>query len=314
MSDRAARLYAPVVHSAAALTLIGWLLAGASVHAALIAAITVLIITCPCALALAVPAVQVVAAARLFRSGVILNNGDAIERLAEVDTVVFDKTGTLTLPEARVANTASVPPDLLALAARLALSSRHPLAAAVAREGSDKRPLDGVSEEPGRGVCTIVDGIEAKLGSLDYCCVDAFSHLASLESSLIAVRHGARVAVFEVTQALRPGARDLIDGLRKLGVDIRILSGDRAPAVLPVARALGLDNWQAEVTPARKVAALQTLKSQGRRVLMVGDGINDAPALAAAHVSLSPISAAELAQAHADAVFLGARLTPVRTR
>jgi Cu2+-exporting ATPase len=160
-------------------------------------------------------------------------------------------------------------------------------------------------------VCTIVDGIEAKLGSLDYCCVDAFSHLASLESSLIAVRHGARVAVFEVTQALRPGARDLIDGLRKLGVDIRILSGDRAPAVLPVARALGLDNWQAEVTPARKVAALQTLKSQGRRVLMVGDGINDAPALAAAHVSLSPISAAELAQAHADAVFLGVRLTPV---
>ena len=131
------------------------------------------------------------------------------------------------------------------------------------------------------------------------------------KSSLIAVRHGARVAVFEVTQALRPGARDLIDGLRKLGVDIRILSGDRAPAVLPVARALGLDNWQAEVTPARKVAALQTLKSQGRRVLMVGDGINDAPALAAAHVSLSPISAAELAQAHADAVFLGARLTPV---
>jgi Cu2+-exporting ATPase len=311
LSDRAARLYAPVVHSAAALTLIGWLLAGASAHAALIAAITVLIITCPCALALAVPAVQVVAAARLFRSGVILNNGDAIERLAEVDTVVFDKTGTLTLPEARVANTASVPPDLLALAARLALSSRHPLAAAVARAGSDKRPLDGVSEEPGRGVCTIVDGIEAKLGSLDYCCVDAFSHLASLESSLIAVRHGARVAVFEVTQALRPGARDLIDGLRKLGVDIRILSGDRAPAVLPVARALGLDNWQAEVTPARKVAALQTLKSQGRRVLMVGDGINDAPALAAAHVSLSPISAAELAQAHADAVFLGARLTPV---
>ena len=181
LSDRAARLYAPVVHSAAALTLIGWLLAGASAHAALIAAITVLIITCPCALALAVPAVQVVAAARLFRSGVILNNGDAIERLAEVDTVVFDKTGTLTLPEARVANTASVPPDLLALAARLALSSRHPLAAAVARAGSDKRPLDGVSEEPGRGVCTIVDGIEAKLGSLDYCCVDAFSHLASLE-------------------------------------------------------------------------------------------------------------------------------------
>ena len=106
LADRAARLYAPVVHATAALTLIGWLAAGASVHDAIVTAIAVLIITCPCALALAIPAVQVVASGALFRAGVILNSGDAIERLAEVDTVVFDKTGTLTLPEPRVANAA----------------------------------------------------------------------------------------------------------------------------------------------------------------------------------------------------------------
>ena len=311
LSDRAARFYAPVVHTAAALTLIGWLLAGASVHAALIAAITVLIITCPCALALAVPAVQVVAAGRLFRAGVILNGGDAIERLAEVDAVVFDKTGTLTLPQARVTNAASVPADLLRLAARLGLSSRHPLAASVAAEARDLEPFADVVEEPGEGVRARIDGTEARLGSLRYCGIDEGLHPAAPDVSLIVLRHGERAAVFEIAQSLRPGAGDVIDGLRRLGIDIRILSGDRVQAVAPIAHALGIGNWQAGLTPDRKVAALRALKSQGLRVLMVGDGINDAPALAAAHVSLAPISAAELAQAHADAVFLGLRLTPV---
>src|SRR5262249_964760 len=187
LSDRAARLYAPLVHTTAALTLIGWLAAGASVHDSLIAAITVLIITCPCALALAVPAVQVVAAGRLFRSGVILNSGDAIERLAEVDTVVFDKTGTLTLPQARVANVADVPPDVLQLAARLALSSRHPLALAVAREAEEKQPFAEVTEDAGEGVRTVVDGVDIRLGSLAYCGLDASSHVVRPDVSLIAL-------------------------------------------------------------------------------------------------------------------------------
>jgi len=311
LSDRAARLYAPMVHSAAALTLAGWLLSGASLHDALIAAITVLIITCPCALALAVPAVQVVTAGRLFRGGVILNTGDAIERLAEIDTVVFDKTGTLTLPQARVTNARSLPSDLLQLGAKLGLSSRHPLAAAVAREVSARQPFADVIEEPGRGVRTTIDGVEARLGSLDYCGVDRAPTITSGGASVIAVRHGLRTAVFEVAQVLRTDARDVIDGLRARGFEIRILSGDRTSAVAPIAQALGVEHWQAELAPDRKVAVLQVLKSQGRRVLMVGDGINDAPALAEAHVSLSPISAAELTQAQADAVFLGTRLAPV---
>jgi Cu2+-exporting ATPase len=309
LSDRAARLYAPLVHTAAALTLIGWLLTGASLHDALIAAITVLIITCPCALALAVPAVQVVAAGRLFRIGVILNTGDAIERLAEVDTVIFDKTGTLTLPQARVTNAGTVPADLLQLGARLGLSSRHPLAAAVACEASQRQPFADVIEEPGQGVCAMIDGVEARLGSLDYCGIEDIPRATAV--SLIAVRHGARSAVFEIAQALRPGARAVVEGLRAHGLDVRIFSGDRPSAVAPIAQALGLSDWQAGLTPDRKVAALQAFKARGHRVLMVGDGINDAPALAEAHVSLSPISAAELAQAQADAVFLGNRLTPV---
>src|SRR5262245_7080676 len=194
LADRAARLYAPVVHATAALTILGWLLAGASVHDAIVTAIAVLIITCPCALALAVPAVQVVASGALFRAGVILNAGDAIERLSEIDTVVFDKTGTLTLPELRVDNGATVDPELLWCAARLALSSRHPLAAAVAREARERVPFAGAIEEPGQGVRATIDGGEARLGSPAFCGVPA----ADLEpgASSIAFSHAGHSAVF----------------------------------------------------------------------------------------------------------------------
>ena len=160
LADRAARFYAPVVHTAAALTFLGWWLAGASLHDAVVTAIAVLIITCPCALALAIPVVQVVASGALFKSGVILNAGDAIERLAQADTVIFDKTGTLTLPEPRVVNAAEIEPELLQMAARLALSSRHPLAAALAREAAIRTPYPGAVEEPGLGVRAVVDGYE----------------------------------------------------------------------------------------------------------------------------------------------------------
>ena len=162
-----------MVHATAALTAIGWLIAGASLHDAIVTAIAVLIITCPCALALAIPAVQVVASGALFRAGLILNNGDAIERLAEADTVVFDKTGTLTLPEPRVANVDAIDAGLLELAARLALSSRHPLARAVAHEARDRTPYADAVEVPGEGVRAMIDGSEARLGSPAFCGIAA---------------------------------------------------------------------------------------------------------------------------------------------
>jgi Cu2+-exporting ATPase len=314
LADRAARLYAPVVHAAAALTAVGWLVAGASLHDSIIAAIAVLIITCPCALALAIPAVQVVASGTLFRSGVILNAGDAIERLAEVDTVVFDKTGTLTLPEPRVDNAADLDPDLLEAAARLALSSRHPLAAALAREARARVPYAGAVEEPGQGVRAVIDGVEARLGSPGFCGVAGASGSPEPEpgTSHIAFSHGGRGAVLAVRQKLRGDAALVTKSLAGCGLDLHILSGDRPAAVAPVAARLGISQWRGGLDPAQKIAAIEALQAQGRRVLMVGDGLNDAPALAAAHVSLSPISAAHIAQAHADAVFLGERLEPVR--
>jgi Cu2+-exporting ATPase len=311
LADRAARLYAPMVHATAALTALGWLAAGASLHDAVVTAIAVLIITCPCALALAIPAVQVVASGALFRRGIILNAGDAIERLAEIDTVVLDKTGTLTLPEPRVANAAEIAPDLLETAARLGLSSRHPLAVAVAREAKERLPFDGAAEEPGQGVRAVVDGVEARLGSAAFCGVASTVDRHAPGTSVICFAHGDRRAVLAVRQQLRPDAAATLRALMACGLDVQIMSGDRPAAVAPVARALGVAQWRGGMTPAGKIAAIGELAAGGRKVLMVGDGINDAPALAAAHVSLSPISAADLAQAQADAVFLGDRLSPV---
>jgi len=308
LADRASRIYAPVVHVTAALTAAGWLLAGASLHDAIVTAIAVLIITCPCALALAIPAVQVAASGSLFRAGVILNAGDAVERLAEADTVIFDKTGTLTLPEPRVVN--AVYPDLLQMAARLALSSRHPLAIALAREAASRKPFEGAVEQPGQGVRAVVAGVEARLGSAQFCGLAQAPSEAG--NSHIYFRYGAQSAAIAIAQKLRPDAAEVVEALRARGLELLILSGDRAEAVAPVAEALGITQWQGGLKPADKIARIDALKHQGRRVLMVGDGLNDAPALAVAHVSLSPISAADLTQAHADAVFLGERLGPVR--
>jgi P-type Cu2+ transporter len=313
LADRAAQLYAPLVHAAAFATIVGWLAYGATWHDAIITGIAVLIITCPCALGLATPAVQVVSSGALFRSGVLLNSGEAIERLAGVDTILFDKTGTLTLPEPEVVNATTIPADRMALAGRLALSSRHPLAAAVARAAHAKEPLNAI-EEAGQGVRCKHDGIELRLGRPSFCGArdDAQNIVyADPEASAIAFAYGAEHYVFAVRQKLRGDAADVIAQLKRDGFAVEILSGDRASAVTHAALSLGIDRWHAAMTPADKIARIAALQAQGRSVLMVGDGLNDAPSLAAADASLSVATAAHLTQAAADAVFLGDRLAPV---
>ncbi len=316
LADKATRLYVPLVHAAAALTAIGWLVAGGGWHAAILNAVAVLIITCPCALGLAIPAVQVVAAGALFRQGVLLNSGDALERLAEVDTVVFDKTGTLTLPEPRLLPS-SCAPQVLETAARLALSSRHPLAKALADAAESRQTFADAREFAGSGVSAVIDGIEARLGSPAFCNAEREAQAALCEepdASVICFRHGeAPPVVFLVRQALRDDAVDTVTTLRRTGYRVLILSGDRADAVSRAAEALGVSEWAAGLSPKDKIARIEALKAQGCTVLMVGDGVNDAPALAAAHVSLSPVTAAHVSQAAADALFMGRRLGVVLT-
>ena len=314
LADRASRLYAPVVHATALLTMLGWVVMGASWHDAIVTAVAVLIITCPCALGLAIPTVQTVASGAMFRAGVLLNSGNSIERLAEVDRIIFDKTGTLTLPELDVMNAASIPDEVFDLAGRLALASHHPVAAAVARASNAKSPLTGVVEEPGQGVRGVVDGVELRLGRPSFCNADRLANaILSLdpEASVVAFSQGEARHVFAVRQRLRPDAPAVISALGKRGIMVEILSGDREPAVQSAAQTLGIGEWRAGVTPADKIARIDDLKRQGFKVMMVGDGLNDAPSLAAAHVSMSPISAAHLSQATADLVFLGKPLAPV---
>ncbi len=312
LADRAARLYVPVVHVAALATFVAWLAIGAGWQQALTIAITVLIITCPCALGLAVPAVQVVAAGALFRRGLILHSGEALERLSACDTVVFDKTGTLTQPRPGLANVADIAPADLALAGRLALASRHPLAKAIAEAAGPQEPL-AAEEFPGEGVTATFEGETARLGSVAWCGAEETAAPVAArwpDASLIALSRAGRFVVFAVRQALRVDASAVVAELAR-SRDIEILSGDREAAVALAARELGDVRYEAELKPADKITRLQALMAAGRKPLMVGDGLNDAPALAAAYVSISPISAAHVAQAQADALFLGERLQPV---
>jgi Cu2+-exporting ATPase len=294
--------------------MLGWVLAGASWHDAIVTGVAVLIITCPCALGLAIPTVQTVASGAMFKAGVLLNSGDAIERLAEIDWIIFDKTGTLTLPDLEVVNAAGIPDDVFHLAGRLALASHHPVAAAVAQAAGAKSPLVGAVEVPGQGVRGLLGQTEMRLGRPSFCDAEQLANeRAGLdpEASIVAFSLGEAKYVFAVRQGLRPDAEAVISALQRRNIRLEILSGDREPAVRPAARALGIGEWRAGVTPADKIARIEELKGRGHKVLMVGDGLNDAPSLAAAHVSMSPISAAHLSQATADLVFLGKPLAPV---
>ena len=306
IADRAARLYAPAVHALALIAFIGWMMVGAGWHHSLLIAVAVLIITCPCALGLAVPAAQIVAAGALMRVGVLIKDGSALERLAEVDRAMIDKTGTLTLgrPEAR--DLERLDPQLQSLALALAQASRHPLSEALTRglQALDVARADvhSVRETPGFGV-------EAKWGD----------HIVTLgrpgdpvEGDALATQlsiDGALAVTIRFADRLRPDARAAMDALRADGIDVSILSGDRAAAVAPVARELAM-TAQTGMSPQDKLAALAR-QSAAHKVLMIGDGLNDGPALAAGHASMAPGSASDVGKNAADCIFLGDRLMPI---
>ena len=312
LADQAAGLYAPAVHVLGLVTFLGWILTGHGWEAALTAAIAVLIITCPCALALAVPAVQVAATSRLFAKGVLVKAPDGLERLAEIDTVVFDKTGTLTLGEPTLAASQSMDNATLARAASLAAASRHPYASAVVRAGQAAglaiQPSSGVREVPGFGLERIGPDRSERLGSAAWCGVEPT--LADAAIVYFRVGQDSPVALtFE--DRLRPDAATVVSHLRQAGFQTELLSGDQPTVVEAAAAHAGIDSWISGALPAAKIARLEALKAKGRKVLMVGDGLNDAPALAAAHASISPSSAADISQTAADAVVQGERLAPV---
>ncbi|MDW3097554.1 MAG: heavy metal translocating P-type ATPase [Alphaproteobacteria bacterium] len=311
IADRAARVYAPAVHILAAATFIGWmLLGGLAWDGSLKIAIAVLIITCPCALGLAVPVVHVVASGRLLSRGVLLKSSDALERLAEVDTLVFDKTGTLT--HGRLAlDEAGVDRTVLERAATLARASTHPLSRGLAQAAGVGAQCDDVSEHPGQGLMGTVEGQAARLGSAAFVGgVDVAESDATGPEIWFRCGDAAPLR-FGFLDGLREDASAVIDWATDRGMKIVLLSGDRLATVEAVAQEAGISDFAGGLLPQDKIARLEELATQGAKVLMVGDGLNDAPALAAAHVSMSPASGADVSQAAADLVFQGQELAPV---
>ena len=320
LADQAARIYAPAVHLVALLTLVGWMVAGLDLHGSLVIAIAVLVITCPCALGLAVPAVQVVAAGALFRIGVMVKEGAALEKLAEIDTVVFDKTGTLTLGRPELSEAERVSETTLAIGAGLAQYSRHPLSKALLKAALDRNiepaSVTEISEIPGCGLEGVFEGRTIRLGSLRWvgAAESGFDHQqdSRLKLALSSGQTGVQVDVLSFVDSTRPDAKATISGFQERGVEVRILSGDREDAVAAVAQSLGVGGWHACMMPQDKVRHVEALAAEGRKVLVVGDGINDGPMLAAGYASIAPASASDVGCTAADFVFLGDSLRAVQ--
>lgn len=306
LADRAAGWYAPCVHLLAGLSFAGWMIAGAGMHQSLLIAVAVLLITCPCALGLAVPAAQIVACSALMRQGVLVKDGSALERLADVTEVVFDKTGTLTLGRPIPRHLDRLDAEDRSVLLALAQASRHPLSMALRQaletEGVRAASLDAIREMPGKGLFADHEGVPVSLARP----VNPIT-LFELASEY---RRGAEAHLLPFTDALRPDTAETLGALRGAGLRILVASGDRPDALEEIARATGTTAIGG-LRPTGKLALLDRLKAQGQKVLMVGDGLNDAPALAAGHASMAPASASDASQLAADIVFLGDRLAPV---
>ncbi|WP_295311069.1 heavy metal translocating P-type ATPase [Roseobacter sp.] len=310
LADRAAKLYAPGVHILAALAFIGWLIWSGDMRVAANIAAAVLIITCPCALGLAVPAVTTAASGRLFSKGLLIKDSTALERLAEVDTVVFDKTGTLTEGTPHLIDAEALSPDQMAVAAALAQGSSHPLSKAIVAavpRAMVPAPVTGLQEYPGYGTSGTWQGKTVRLGRPAWLGADAGQ--PQLCTALQIGDDAPVRLMFE--DNLRQGAHDLIRSLQADGARVILLSGDRPAAVQHVAEELNIETALAEMLPRDKIRYISDLTDEGARVLMIGDGLNDTGALAAAHVSISPAQALDAARAASDIVLLGRDLAPV---
>lgn len=310
LADRAARIYAPLVHLLALFAFIGWVVATGDVRHALNVAVAVLIITCPCALGLAVPAVTTAASGRLFRAGMLIKSATALERLAEVDTVVFDKTGTLTQGRPQPANWDVIAPEARSIVMAMAAGSAHPLSASLydAARASHCVPADvsNVIEVPGQGIEAQWNTQRIRLGRAAWLGAEALGQTATY----LQIGDQAPVA-FTFVDHLRDGAEQAVAALKAQGKNVILLSGDAPAAVADIAARVGIEAWEAECLPLGKALRVKELSEAGRKVLMIGDGLNDTAALAASHVSISPASALEATRVVSDIVLLGNSLAPI---
>jgi Cu+-exporting ATPase len=320
LADRASSIFVPIVLGLAGITFVAWLLASHSITLALANTVAVLVIACPCAMGLAVPAALTVAVGRGAQLGVLFKGGEALERLGHLDVVVVDKTGTLTVgrPVLESVHALAGQPenDLLRMAAAAEERSNHPLAHAVIDaahvRGLVWQPAQDVTILPGRGLSATVEGHDCVLGNealfrefsipLPHETTPAEPGVTRLWMALDKLPAGC----FDARDALRPDAAEAVRALRKTGLRVLMLTGDSAAAAAPIAKLAGIEEVEAGLDPAGKLTRIRDLQKSGLRVAMVGDGINDAAALAQADAGIAMGSGADLAQEAGDVLLLRA--------
>jgi len=322
-ADKVAGVFVPVVMSIALITLAAWLLAGQSLEFALTSAIAVLVISCPCALGLATPVAIMVGTGKGAAMGVLFKNAEALENLHKIDTVVLDKTGTITVGEPSVTEILpeKLPAEkLLEIAVALESRSEHPFAKAILRKGETitfKQPSD-FETLPGRGVCATVDGTKYYGGNgalmkdigVDIPQLQGYA-LEGKTPLYFASSDGVYLGAIVVADVLRPDAPAAVEALQKLGLDVVMLTGDNQKTANAIAESAGIRTVISDVLPADKAAAVKQLKEKGKTVLMVGDGINDAPALVTAEVGMAIGAGTDIAIEAADVVLMSRALTDI---
>jgi P-type Cu2+ transporter len=306
LADRAAQMLTGVALSAAVITLVVWQLIGAPIDFSIVRVVTVLVIACPHALGLAVPLVVAISTTMGAQSGLLVRDRRGLEEARNLDTVVFDKTGTLTLGEFRVVDLAVADgvdeDEALRIAAGVETESEHPIARGIVKTAEDRGieipSADGFRAITGKGVAASVDGTEYRMGgpallkAEDARVPDGLRRAADRaaergQAAIYLLRDGDALAVFAVADAIREESRAAIESLHERGLEVAMLTGDARAVANAVAEELGIDTVFAEVLPEDKASKVRELQAQGKKVAMVGDGVNDAPALATADIGIA---------------------------
>lgn len=309
MADTVAKFYTPFVHTISGITFLGWyFLQNLDWQASLLNSVTVLIITCPCALGLAVPIVQVLTSSWLMKKGILIKSGNALEKMASIDTIIFDKTGTLTLGKPILQG--DYEEEDLRLAASLAVHSKHPLSKAISENYKGELFNLTIKELPGKGLEAVFEGCKVKLGSRSFCGnKNAKKEKFFLELWLH--KEGSKKVLFKFTDQLRVDSKEVIKKLKHLNIKILLLSGDRKEVVENIAKELEILEYYDSLLPVDKFNKVEELKKEGHKVLMIGDGLNDAPSISAADVSISPCTAVDITQNEADIIFQSENLSSI---